>query len=431
MKALRIHAGPAARLHLEQCGLQPGDVQVVPAAAGGPKGLILGPLDRFLFGQWLARSAQPVHLVGASIGAWRMATACLDDPVAAFERLEHDYIHQHYDLPPGRRRPSAQHVSERFGQSLQAFYGGKVAQVLQHPRYRLHIVTSRGRHILSREHGLATPLGYLGAFLSNAVRRKALGAWLERVVFSSPGPQASQVAALPFGTSDYPTRQVRLRPDNFMPALQASCSIPFVLQAVHHIPGAPPGAYWDGGITDYHLHLHYRTGPGLSAAPWAPAGASQGVDNAIDLGASRAYGQRAGVEKDPENGPENGLLGGPPSLPGGARPAGDVGGPVGAGLVLYPHFQHRVVPGWLDKGLKWRHRATAALDRMVVLSPSEEWVRSLPHGKLPDRRDFTHYGTDSAGRAKAWLAATRASEQLVDEWQAWLQRPDMDAVHAL
>ena len=24
-----------------------------------------------------------------------------------------------------------------------------------------------------------------------------------------------------------------------------------VLQAVHHIAGAPPGAYWDGGLTDY------------------------------------------------------------------------------------------------------------------------------------------------------------------------------------
>ncbi|MBA3623611.1 MAG: hypothetical protein H0W48_03990 [Methylibium sp.] len=23
---------------------------------------------------------------------------------------------------------------------------------------------------------------------------------------------------------------------------------------MHDIPGAPPGAYWDGGITDYHLH---------------------------------------------------------------------------------------------------------------------------------------------------------------------------------
>ncbi|HET6828243.1 MAG TPA: phospholipase, partial [Ramlibacter sp.] len=114
MRALRIYAGPAARRHIEQHGLRPQDVGVVPAAAGGPKGLILGPLDRFIFGQWLQRSAQTVDLVGASIGAWRMATACLQSPVPAFERLERDYIGQDYELPPGRKSPTAEHVSERF-----------------------------------------------------------------------------------------------------------------------------------------------------------------------------------------------------------------------------------------------------------------------------------------------------------------------------
>ncbi|MGH8805907.1 MAG: phospholipase, partial [Polaromonas sp.] len=141
MQALRIYAGPQARRHIEQNGLQPQDIAVVPGAAGGPKGLILGPLDRFIFGDWLARTMQPVHLVGASIGAWRMATACLNDPVAAFARLEHDYIHQHYELQPGQKRPSAELVSEQFGQSLKDFYGGRVQEVLRHPRYRLHIVT--------------------------------------------------------------------------------------------------------------------------------------------------------------------------------------------------------------------------------------------------------------------------------------------------
>jgi hypothetical protein len=290
MKALRIHAGPRARQHLQNHGLQPGDVGVIPAAAGGPKGLILGPLDRFIFGEWLPQSSQPVHLVGASIGAWRMATACLQQSVAAFERLEHDYIHQHYDLPPGKKRPTAAHVSERFGQNLQAFYGGRIDEVLNHPRYRLHIVTSRGRHLLGREHRVATPLGYLGAFLTNTVHRKAMGAWLERVVFSSSDAAMADgvgvsvgaaCAALPFGTSDYRTRQVLLHGGNFMPALQASCSIPFVLQAVHNIPGAPRGAYWDGGITDYHLHLAY----------------GQQSQNAIELIAGSAYPTSAGGQK--------------------------------------------------------------------------------------------------------------------------------------
>ncbi len=375
MQALRIYAGPKARQHIADHGLQAQDVRVVPGAAGGPKGLVLGPLDRFIFGEWLAASAQPVHLVGASIGAWRMATACLANPVEAFQRLEDDYIAQAFAPEPGRKRPSARLVSEQFGQSLATFYGGRVHEVLEHPRYRLHIVTSRGRHLLGREHSLRTPLGYFGAFLTNTVHRKAMGAWLERVVFSS------QQAPLPFATSDYRTRQVALSEANFNPALQASCSIPFMLRSVHDIPGAPPGAYWDGGITDYHLHLNY----------------------ASELIAARAGDTGAGGQNDAQT----------------------------AGLVLYPHFQKAVVPGWLDKGLKWRHGATHFLDNMVLLAPDPAWVHSLPNGKLPDRNDFLRYGTDLAGRMKAWRTAVTASAQLVDELQAWLQRPDMGQVHSL
>lgn len=388
--ALSLYAGPKARQHIAQHGLRPQDVGVIPAAAGGPKGLILGPLDRFIFGQWLPQSQQRVHLVGASIGAWRMSTACLHDSVAAFERLERDYIAQHYALRPGEKRPSARQVSEQFGHSLQQFYGGRIEEVLNHPRFHLHLVTSRGRHVLAQEGALRTPLGYLGAFAANAVNRKALGAWLERVVFSSSG------AALPFATTDYRTRQVGLSADNFMQALQASCSIPFVLQAVHNIPGAPRGAYWDGGITDYHLHLAY----GL------PNGDASELIAAQAMSTSASGGKVFKTASEP--------------LRAGA-----------GGIVLYPHFQHRVVPGWLDKGLKWRHKATSALDNMVVLSPDPDWVRRLPNAKLPDRNDFTHYGTDSRARAQAWLAATRASQQLVDEWREWLERPDMGAVQPL
>ena len=104
MQALRILAGPQALKHLQQHGLQAQDISVIPGAAGGPKGLVLGPLDRYLFGHWLPHSAQPIDLVGASIGAWRLATACLDNPVQALHRLEHDYIHQNYPVPPGDRK---------------------------------------------------------------------------------------------------------------------------------------------------------------------------------------------------------------------------------------------------------------------------------------------------------------------------------------
>ena len=356
MRALHIYAGPVARQHLQRQGLQPADVGVIPAAAGGPKGLLLGRLDRFLFGEWLAHSTHRVDLVGASIGAWRMATACMPDTVARFAQLEHDYIHQSYDVEPGQRRPSARHVSERFSGSLAYFYGGQVPTLLAHPRYRLHIVASRGRHVLRRDTAWRTPLGYTGAFLTNVVSRRAMGLWLERVVFSAQGSD------LPFASADYRTRQLPLRADNFLPALQASCSIPFALQAVPAIEGAPPGAYWDGGITDYHLHLAYR--------------------------------------------PER-------------------------GLVLYPHFQRQVVPGWLDKSLRWRHGATPFLDSTLVLAPNPAWVATLPNGKLPDRSDFVRYGTDTAARARVWLQAVSASQQLADEWAEWLHHPDLSVVQPL
>jgi hypothetical protein len=381
MRALQIYAGPVAQAHLRKNGLQPQDIGAVPGAAGGPKGLILGPLDRYIFGDWLAASNHPVHLIGASIGAWRMATACLNDPAAALSRLEHDYIHQHFPMQPGEKRPSAAFVSELFGRNLRSFFGGRLGEVLSHPRYRLHIVTSHGRHLLEREHRWRTPLGYVGAFLANAVHRPALGAWLERVVFSA------QQAALPFAAQDYRTRQVDLSGVNFELALQASCSIPFVLQAIHDIPGAPPGAYWDGGLTDYHLHLNYAAESNNS---------KKGATEAIT---TTAGGLDSGFCKN--------------------------------GLVLYPHFQKAVVPGWLDKQLTWRHKSTPFLDTMVLLAPNPEWIKTLPHGKLPDRTDFTHYGHDLAGRVKAWTAATSASTQLADEFVAWLQRPDMAQVQSL
>lgn len=389
MHALHIYAGAKARAHIARHGLAPSHITTIAAAAGGPKGLILGPLDRFLFAQWLPGSTQPIDLVGASIGAWRMATACLEDSEAGFSRLENDYIHQHYELAPGQKKVTADQVSETFGQNLQAFYRGKVEQVLGHARYRLHIVTSRGRHLLRTEHALRTPLGYLGAFATNAVHRKAMGAWLERVVFSAPAAAGQGAAALPFASHDYRTRQVLLESRNFNQALQASCSIPFVLRAVHNIAGAPPGAYWDGGITDYHLHLDYP-------------GAAKAHSLAIESGAAhvdfaRAEGQNC----------------------------------INSGLVLYPHFQKNVVPGWLDKSLKWRHRATHFLDTTVLLAPNPQWVKTLPNGKLPDRTDFTHYGNDLASRVQAWQTATTAAQQLADEFAAWLEHPNPSQVMAL
>ena len=403
MKALRIHAGPLARAHIERHGLQAADIGLVAGAAGGPKGLILGPLDRFVFGRWLPQATQPVHLLGASIGAWRMATAAMPDPAAAFARFERAYIEQHYEPEPGRKMPSAARVSQGFRQALDAFFAAEVEGILQHPRYRVPLVTTRGRHVLAREGRLRTPVGYLGLALSNAVSRRALNLWAERVVFSAPG------AELPLDLSDLNSRRVPLSPQNFHAALQASCSIPFVLQAVHDIPGAPRGAYWDGGITDYHLHWRYRSlAEGAQRAGSGPAGAAsaaQGDPRPTATDAARhapadpiaAIARRMAAASDAAR-----LM------------------PPGGHLVLYPHFQRSLVPGWLDKALRRRHRPTPGLDNVIVLAPDADWVARLPRGKLPDRNDFAYHGQDTAARVRDWSRAVAEAERLADEFAHWL-----------
>lgn len=346
LTALRVLAGPTARRHLRERGLQPADVRVLPGAAGGPKGLVLNRLDRFLFGHWLpgARPApHPHHLVGASIGAWRMAAACLPDADPALAAMAEAYITADY-ARGARTRPGAAAVSEVFAATLRAQLAGHEAALLAHPRFRLHVVTSRGRRLLRRESRLATPVGFFSAFATNVLSRQALGGWLERVVFSDPRDP------LPLPLNDLRSHQVALDAANLLPAVTASCSIPFWMRAVHDIPGAPAGAYWDGGITDYHLHWRY--------------------DQMRD------------------------------------------------GLALYPHFQPTVVPGWLDKALRHRHRATPALDRLVVLAPRPEWIATLPGAKLPDRSDFQRYGADLAARQRDWRTAVAEGQRLADEFAA-------------
>ena len=352
---LQIFAGPRARQHLRERGLSPIDVRVVPAAAGGPKGLVLNAIDRLLFGQWLPARGEPVHLLGASIGAWRMACAASGDPDRAFARLAHDYIHQRFEVPAGAL-PDAAEVSRVFRAMLREHFGGREAALLTHPRYRLHVFTSRGRGPLFRREGRwRTPLGYLGAVAGNlAHRRRGLGAWIERVVF------ADARTPLPFPLDDLPGRQVALTAANLGEALVASGSIPFVLQAVHDIPGAPRGAYWDGGITDYHLHLRY--------------------------------------------------------------------GSMADGLVLYPHFQRSVVPGWLDKPLRHRHAATPWLDNVVLLVPHPAWVATLPGAKLPDRQDFRTFRHDPAERIRRWQQAVDESGRLAEALHGLLRRPSLDAL---
>lgn len=83
-------------------------------------------------------------------------------------------------------------------------------------------------------------------------------------------------------------------------------------------------------------------------------------------------------------------------------------------LTLYPHFYDRMTPGWFDKHLSWRRPHPSNTDRTILISPSDQFVASLPNGKIPDRRDFSQLSPEV--RIKTWWQCVAACEALHDDF---------------
>ena len=94
----------------------------------------------------------------------------------------------------------------------------------------------------------------------------------------------------------------------------------------------------------------------------------------------------------------------------------------GDGLMLYPHFRAGIVPGWFDKFLPWRQLPVSAARKLVLLCPSEEFVATLPHGKIPDRNDFNRF--DPEKRVRYWQQCIDASAALAGEFTDLLAQDD-------
>ncbi len=312
------------------------DIDILPGASGGAKWLALAGLDRYLFGTLLAEPrTRPLHLIGSSIGSWRMACLAQRDPVAALARGHHAYIYEQRYSP----KPSTAEVTRVLNRALDLILGPTgVDEILTHPWARVHIITAEGRGLAASERRLLLTAGIALAAAGNLVSRKSLALQMRRFIFHTAGD------ATPFRTlSDLPTEHRALTRENLRAALLASGSIPLLMDAVK-IPGTPRGVHWDGGVLDYHLDLDF--GPG-------------------------------------------------------------------EGLVLYPHFYSHVVPGWFDKSLTWRRARGDNFRRALLIAPSDDFVRTLPRGKIPDRKDF--YAMDEATRLRTWQRVVDESVRLGDE----------------
>lgn len=334
--ALTIRAGKRALARIREQGLQPADVGILPGAAGGPKALGIQGLDLALFGDWLQRAPRERSLIGASIGSWRFASACLPDPAVGLRRLGELYTSQRFT-----KGVSMAQVSHSCSLMLEQLLGSDESSILSNPHYRLNIVVVKSHGLLQHDHRGALSLGLSSVIGSNLMGRARLAKHFERVILHDAR------LAPPLGLlNDFPSRYLQLDSGNLRHALLASGSIPMIMQGVRDIPGAGPGTYRDGGLLDYHLDLPYS----------------------------------------------------------------------GDDIVLYPHFTDKVIPGWFDKSMPWRRGDGGRLKDVLLLAPSHDYLARLPHGKLPDRKDFSRYQGDDGGRERYWRKAMSESQRLGDEF---------------
>jgi hypothetical protein len=261
-------------------------------------------------------------------------------------------------------RPAAALITRAVRAMLAELFDGHEAAILANPGYRLHVLAVRGRGLLTRDAGLGRTLGFGAAAFANLAGRRHLRHFLERTVFHDARGWP------PF-----------LGEGDLLPAT-----------------GAPPIRF-----DAFRTHVVALERDNLREALVASAAIPMVIEAVPDI--PRAP---AGVYWD------GGLVDYHLHLP---YSRSD-------GLVLYPHFTDRIVPGWLDKALPWRRARGPWLDNVVLVSPSREYLAGLPFGKLPDRGDFNRFASDFDGRVAYWSRAIAESARLGDEFLAFAERPD-------
>ena len=255
---VRFLAGPTAFEQIREQGLHPAQFSQLLAASGGPKWIGLAALDRLIFSEFFKDRDKPLHTLGASSGAWRLACLAQDDPLSAYDRLEHAYIQQRYDV-----KPTPNQVSDQVTGIIDEILGDNAGlDILENPIINSHFITCRARHLSRAPNRVALGLGLATTAMSNLLSRKTLGLHFQRYLFGR------ELAHSPFSSlQDLPSHYVDLTPNNIKQVLLATGSIPWVLVPVKQISGAPKGDYYDGGITDYHFDLPIERAQGLTLYP--------------------------------------------------------------------------------------------------------------------------------------------------------------------
>jgi len=339
--SLNIKAGYIAKKLIQKEGLNAAQVDIVPGAAGGPKGLGIQGLDQAIFGDFFSQAKQRRTLIGSSIGSWRFASILAWGAKEGTERLADLYTNLSF-----HKKMTRHDVGDVCRNMLENLVKGKEQQLINHPDYHLTILSIKANHIFQSDKTLPLLASVIGIVGSNALARKHNRLFMQRVISQPNIEQQFKV------NDEFTTLYQSLTEKNVMPWLMASASIPVAMSAVTDIPDAPKGSYRDGGLIDYHIDLPFES----------------------------------------------------------------------KGIVLYPHFTDHITPGWFDKMLKNRRANPMNQARTLLISPSQEYLQSLPLGRLPDRKDFTTKGLDQNERIKLWKQCIAESHRMGDEFLEMVEK---------
>lgn len=334
---IEIFAGEKAAEIIHDRGLKENDIKAIVGASGGPKFLVLAGLDRIFLNTWFKKRTDPLFFIGSSIGSWRGAAYASKTPLETLATMTESYMKQTYTSKPSRKD-----VTDESIRILNDFLTDKdIDYILNKSKINLNIISAQCTGLSSLESNTALALSFIPAVMANIVSRKLLLKIYTRTLFHDTRNTP------PFAHCFKSANRVKLTYKNFKEALLSSGSIPFVMQGIKNISGAPSGTYRDGGLTDYHINIDF------------------GIKN---------------------------------------------------GIVLFPHFSSRVVPGWLDKSLSWRKPDKNFFSNTVLVAPSKKFIEGLPMGKIPDRTDFKTFFLKDSERLAYWNEVIQRSTVVGEEF---------------
>lgn len=255
---LVFRAGPGAFDSIRRNGFAIEHIGTIAGASGGAKWLVLSQIDRAILTNIVPKLRGPVHLIGSSIGAWRLACYAQSDPLAALQRFEDEYIEQNFNDSPGINQ-----ITAKCREIICTVLTDATArEILEHPVFRTHVMTVRARNIAASENRYLLAASLIAAASLNAINRRMLALFFERALFFDPRDLP------PFlSIEGFSMQKIQLNARNIEDVMVATGSIPLVLLGVQNIAGARPGVYRDGGVIDYHLDLPHSEAGRLTLYP--------------------------------------------------------------------------------------------------------------------------------------------------------------------